>query len=382
MMTSEETGVRISIPFSYQVAAIPFRHQLESNLSMVENTWVDIPEVDGTSLDLALVVRDAEGRDVERVYTYAGEFWVKDTRDEGDLPFVSQHLPAAGRKIPVATDSARPSRERWMNELTTAFDLLGKVGMLKTRAAGIGSYEARNWMVNGLNGPEFIEMTVESEKARNVSSSTREERLARARALAENHSIAVEGGLYHRVDEPCIVAGSGILGSGLGWVFGCPDFLTPAGITKYHGYPVSPKDFDRLHDWFDKFDRAISVAFSFEVVNELPFVVKSDRIALVSCAQRIVTDGLSNVNSTPYIGRWCEVRDCLVGLWRGNDGKLTPSEMLAREDGDFEQLAGLIEELGYYEETLKRGGANLLQGFKMWENRTVSLELARRGPQP
>lgn len=211
--------MRISVPFSYQVKAIPYKHKLESNLRMVENTWVDVPDVDGSNLALALVVQDVEGQDVERIYTYAGEFWVKDTRGDDDLPFDSQHLPAAGQRIPEARDSSHLSRDRSISELAAAAKLLGQVGMLRTRTAGVGAYEARNWMVNGQYGPEFIEVTAETEKARNVSSSTREERLQRAMILAQKHSIAVDGVLYHRVAEPCIVAGAGLLSRDVGWVF-------------------------------------------------------------------------------------------------------------------------------------------------------------------
>lgn len=373
--------MRISVPFSYQVTAIPYKHKLESNLRMVENTWVDVPDVDASNVTLALVVRNVEGHDAEHVYAYAGEFWVKDTRGDGDLPFRSQHLPATGQKIPEARDSSYLSRGRETSDLAAATKLLGKVGMLRTRTAGIAAYEARNWMVDGQDGPEFIEVTVESEKARNVRSSTREERLQRAKTLAQNCSIAVDGVLYHRVAEPVIVAGSGSLSRGVGWVFGCPDFLTPAGISKYRGYPVSAKDFGKVHEWFDTPDRAVEIGFSFDVVDEAHFKTKADRIALASCAQRVVIGGLSNTKTTPYIAKWCEVRDWYAAMWKGDGVQLTDGEMLSRDEGDFERLAGLMEELVAFPESREYGGIDP-QGLKMWDNRAVSLELTQGRPAP
>lgn len=372
--------MRISVPFSYQVTAIPYKHKLESNLRMVENTWVDVPDVDASHLALALVVRNVEGQDVERIYAYAGEFWVKDGRADSDLPFVSQHLPAAGQKIPEARDSSHHSPVRETSESAAATKLLGRVGMLRARTAGITAYEARQWMVNGQDGPEFIEVTVESEKARSVTSSTREKRLQRARTLAQNHTIAVDGVLYHRVAEPCIVAGFGVLSRGVSWSFGCPDFLTPAVISKYRGYPVSAKDFDRVHDWFDTPDHTVSIGFSFDVVDEAHFKVKADRIALASCAQRIVMDGLSNAKTTPYIAKWCEVRDWYAAMCKDNEGQLSQGEMLAKDEGDFERLAGLIEELAEFEESRGYGGIDP-QGLRMWDTRAVSLEMTQAAPR-
>ncbi|MCV9964567.1 hypothetical protein OIU34_22005 [Pararhizobium sp. BT-229] len=371
--------MRISVPFSYKVSATPYKHKLPSTMSMVENAWVDVPDVDVENLLLALVVRDAAGRDIEHVYTYAGEFWVKDERGAGDLPFLSQHLPVAGQKIPEARTSSHFSRADEESQLTAATNLLGKVGMLRTRTAGVGAYEARNWMFNGQNGPEFVEVTVESEKARNVTSSTREERLQRARTLAHNHCISVDGVLYHRVAEPCLVSRSSMYCE-VRWTFGCPDFFTPEGLSKNHGYPVSAKDFDRVHDWFDTSAKAAKVDFSFDVLDESPFRTRADRIALVSSAHRVVADGLSKENSTPYIAKWCEVRDYLAALWQGEEGKLTPASMLERDEADFDRLAGLLDDIGQFGEKRKYGGELDLQGLKMWDGRTFALEIAARGP--
>lgn len=368
--------MRISVPFSYKVSATPYKHKLPLTMSMVENTWVDVRDVDAENLSLALVVRNASGRDVERVYTHAGEFWVKDERGATDLPFLSQHLPAAGQAIPEARTSSHYSRTDEESQLTAATRLLGQVGMLRTRTAGVGAYEARKWMFNGQNGPEFIEVTVESEKARNVTQSTRDERLQRARTLAHNQCIAVDGVLYHRVAEPCLVSQSSMYCE-VRWTFGYPDFFTPEGLSKNQGYPVSAKDFDKVHDWFDTSDREAKVAFSFDVIDETPFRTQADRIALVANAQRVVMHGLSNDKSTPYIAKWCEVRDCLVALWQGGDGKLAPSAMLDRDETDFDQLAGLLEDLGQFGEKAQYGRELDLQGLKMWDGRAFSLDLAQ-----
>ncbi|MDW9481132.1 hypothetical protein GOB57_21030 [Sinorhizobium meliloti] len=372
--------MRISVPFSYQVKAIPYKHKLESTLTMLENMWVDVPEMEAGNLALALVVRDVEGRDIERVYACGGDFWVRDSRNEGDLPFLEQHLPAAGQRIPGTRQSAHPLL-RESEELSGATTLLGKVGMLRTRTAGIGGREARHWIVNRPEGHEFIEITVDTEKARSVSSSDREERLQRARRLAMDQTIAVDGVLYHRVAEPCIISDSNHC-TEMKWRFGCPDFLTPAGIAKNSGYPVSAKDFERVHDWFDEPDRAVTMRFSFDVLDETYFKIRADRIALVSSAQRVVSDGLYNENTTPYIAKWCELRDCLAALLRAPDAPLTAAGMLARDDHDFERLAGLLEEIGEFGETRRYGGKLDLQGLKMWDSRAVALEMAHGGPHP
>jgi hypothetical protein len=367
--------MRISVPFSYKINAIPFKHKLSSSLSMIENAWVEVPDIESEDLVLALVVTDTDDRPVEHVYTYAGKFWVKDDRGQGDLPFRSQHLPAAGQPIPDASTSPYFARANEERQLSVVTDLLGKVGMLRTMTAGIGEYEARKWLFNGQLGPEFIEVTVESERARGVTSSTRQERLERAIMLAHNNCIAVDGVLYYRVLEPCIVSQSN-RGDEILWTFGCPDFFTEKGLSKNRGYPVSVKDYDKIHDWFDTADRSVQVNFSLDVVDESPFTARLDRVALVSNAHRVVADGLYNGHSTPYIAKWCEVRDTLSSLWQGLEGKLSRSAMLERPESDFDLLACALDELGQFGEKSRYGHNLDMQGLKMWDGRDFRLNLA------
>ncbi|MCS4088889.1 hypothetical protein [Rhizobium sp. BK176] len=371
--------MRISIPFSYSVKAVEFKHKLPSNLTMVEKAWVEVPDVDASELDLALVVRSSAGLDIERVYAFAGQFWVKDNREAADLPFVAQHLSAAGRPIPSSSGSGHHEREREKSELEEVTKLLGKVGILRTRTAGIGRWEAKQWLYNTPDGFDFLEKTVESERARAVTGSDREERLRRAQRIALEQTICVDGQLFHRVAEPVIA--SGHYGLKMQWTFGCPDFLSEAGISKNGGYPVSAKDFNRIHEWFDTDNRAVDVDFSFDVVDDRNFKIRADRIALLSGLQRAIKDGLSNTNSTPYIAKWCQLRDWVSDLWQGPDGKLSSKEVLEKDDREFDALAGVFEELMEFGESPRYGSLSV-QGLKMWDSRAVSLAVKQRNMQP
>jgi hypothetical protein len=376
-----DDSMRISIPFSYRVTAIPFKHKQPSNLSMVENAWVEVPEVDAAALELALVVRDTHGRDIERVYALGGEFWVKDSRDETDMPFVGQHLRASGRSTPETRSAHRHEIERAKGELDASIALLGKIGMLRTRSADIGTYEAKQWLYTTPAGFEFVEKTVESERARNMTVSTREERLNRARKLALEQSICVDGQLFHRVPEPVIA--SGRYGNTMSWRFGCPDFLTEEGISKNGGYPVSAKDFDKIHDWFDTDRQEASLDFSFHVVDDRHFKIRADRIGLMSAVQRAITDGLSNKNSTDYIEKWCAMRDTFETIWKGSGPQRMPAAtMLEQHEAEFDNLAGWLESLAACGETRKYGGELDLQGLKMWDSRAVALSPARNVMKP
>ncbi|MBY3433893.1 hypothetical protein HFN89_06990 [Rhizobium laguerreae] len=369
--------MRISIPFSYRVTAVPFKHKLPSSMAMVENMSVDVPEIDAARLELALVVRDGHGRDIERVYAYGQDFWVKDARGETDLPFLAQHLPAAGQKVPEVRHSHHIAVRRDADELTAATKLLGEVGILRSRTAGIGRWQAREWIVNTPEGFGFVEKTVDSERARNVTESDREARQQRAQRLAHEQTICVAGELYHRVAEP-VISSKADIGTKMTWTFGCPDFLTEAGISKYSGYPVSAKDFDRIQDWFDTDAKEVSIDFSFEVVDDKHFKVRADRIALLSSVQRAISDGLTNRNSTPYIAKWCAMRDWYDDLLKGRDGAKLPSHLtMEKREADFDNLAGLLEELGQFGEPRKYGGALDLQGLKMWDGRAVALDLSQ-----
>jgi hypothetical protein len=370
--------MRISIPFTYQVNAVPYKHKQSTNLTMLENVWVEIPEVAAEWLELALTIRDTNGNALERVYAYGGEFWVKDSRCDDDLPFLKQHLSAAGQRVPEQRVTQLGRRDQ--DEAEEATKLLGFVGMLRTKTAGLDRYEANKSMLRGENGPEFLERTVETERARSLRDSTREDRLHRALRIAQKHTITVDGDLYHRVAEPTVYCKSSIVAE---WRFGCHDYMTEPGISKSNDYPLSAKDFDRINELFDRDTYAVRVGFAFEVLDGRHFKVKAERIALVSAAQRIVTDGLYSGNSTPYIHTWCRLRDQLNFMWQGEDGsRLTGDQLLSKDIGEFEALAGLIEGLAAFGEPRRYGGDLDLQGLRMWDARTVSVQLSSTGPKP
>lgn len=361
--------MRISVPFSYDVKAVPFRHKLESNLKMLEYVWVDVPEVRACDVEPVMTVSDADGNEIERVFGYAGMFWVKDARGFDDQAFLPQHLLAAGQKVP------KPSNDRYSKEdpVKTAVTQLGQIGMLRMRTAGLEDYYFRQFLYNGQEGKEFFEKTVESEGAKKVSASNRDQRMARAGRLASEHAIAVDGVLYHRVAEPTISTGK-YWPHTVEWKFGCGDFITEAGL-RDAGYPVSAKDYERIPDWFER-EAMSKLAFRFDVFDETCFQLKTDRMALVASAQRVVSAGLSNTRSTPFIQSWCALRDHLQAMWTGPDGAISREEFLSLDIGEFERLAELLEHTGSF-------GVDLdLQGLKMWDSRAVALKFDPPGMAP
>jgi hypothetical protein len=357
----QEAGMRISVPFSYDVKAVPFRHKLESNLKMLEHVWVDVPEVRASDVESVITVSDAEGNEIERVFGYGGMFWVKDARGVGDPEFLPQHLIASGQKVPKQSNDRFSKEDSVKNAVTQ----LGQIGMLRMRTAGLEDYYFRQFLYNGPEGKAFVEKTVESEAAKKVSASNRDQRMARAGRLASEHAITVDGVLYHRVAEPSMSTGK-YWPHKVEWKFGCGDFLTEAGL-RDAGYPVSAKDYERIPDWFER-ESTSKLEFRFDVLDETYFRLKTDRMALVASAQRVVSNGLANTRSTPFILSWCAMRDHLQAMWTGTDGVLTKEEFLNLDIGEFERLAELLEHTGSF-------GVDLdLQGLRMWDSRAVALK--------
>jgi hypothetical protein len=361
--------MRISVPFSYDVKAVPFRNKLESNLKMLEHVWVEVPAVRACDLEPVMTVSDAENSEIERIFGYRGMFWVKDARGDGDHEFLPQHLIASGQKVPQKSND-RHSKDDPVKKAVTQ---LGQIGMLRMRTAGLEDYYFRQFLHNGMEGKEFVEKTVESEGAKKVSASNRDQRMARAARLALEHAIAVDGVLYHRVAEPTMATGK-YWPHKVEWKFGCGDFLTEAGL-RDTGYPISAKDCDRIPDWFER-EATSKLDFRFDVLDETFFRLKTDRMALVASAQRVVSGALSNTSSTPFILSWCALRDHLLAMWSGPDGVISKEEFLNLDIGEFERLAELLEHTGSF-------GVDLdLQGLKMWDSRAVALKFDPPGMVP
>lgn len=366
--------MRVSVPFTYKVTAVPYKHQNEATLMMVENMWVEVPDIEPEDLDLAMVVRDLEGNEVERIYGHAGQTWVKDSRDAQDLPFYEQHLWVADReKFRFRDDKLE------LDSQLKDVVILGSIGILRAKTALYfeNSYALSQSFYDSDEGVMFLEKTVESEKARKVRTSDRDKRMERARRIAQDYAIAVNGELYYRVSEPCLIV-TDYYGryAEVKWRFGCPDFVTDTGARQNSGYPVSAKDFGRINEFFSAAGNSIKGDFSCEVHDDRYFTLAADKIALVADAQRIVNDELHNSRPTAFILKWCQLRDHLEGMWNGSEGRVAFRDFLSRDDFDFNTLAGYIEEIDAIAPDI---GA---KGLRMWDSRLVSPEIRANAPQP
>lgn len=361
--------MQVTVPVAYSVTAIKFKHQLESNLTMMENLTVDIQDVDAESLDFAMVVSDLEGRELERVYGYNGKFWIRDSRGEGDMPFLSQHLDLVGQNISKRSGGydVFSSSGQYRSAIEARLSKVGEVGLLRYATGDLSDHLYREHAYNGRGGVEFLEKTVESERARNVTVSNREVKLANARLAAHTGCIAVDGVNYRRVSEPCLLVATAYDYSAK-WMFGAPNFVdTSSSNRQTSGYPVSMRDFGRLHEWFpSRRDRALNVDFVVEVMDESYFTRPADRIGILADATNIVESSLGKGESTPFIHKWCEVRDMLVDMWKVDGGRATTQQVLEIDESEYEKLAGLVEEIAQLGDVPDRG-------LRMWDSRVVTV---------
>ena len=354
--------MRVSIPVSYTVKAIPFKRRLETQIGMRENVWVDVPAIPSDELDVAVVVRDRLGQEIERVYGYGGMLWTRDNRGDAETPFLQQHLDAVG----LRHYASRNNRD--YDQVVEGYvKALGAVGLLRVRTGGITPNVYHTERYRDEDGLKFAERTVESERARKVTASDRDEKVAVARRTAQDDTIAVGGNLYRRVFEPTIIAGGGYAAK-VTWQFGSPNFADAGRERERYGYPVSVKDFDRIRDWFAREDgREPDVDFRMEVVDERYFTRRTDRIGLLTDAVRIVENELSKRASTDFIHKWCEVRDFLDAMWTESGERRSLGKVLALGEGVFERLAGFLEEVASLGKDIDT------KGLAMWDSRMVSL---------
>jgi hypothetical protein len=362
-----ENTMRVSIPVKYTVKGIEFRHRDPRQLSMFENVWVDVPDVAPSDLDLVMVVRSAAGEVLENVYGYGGKMWVRDSRGEGDLPMLPQHVAAVGRQIPNYQGShARDNKEHTIRVIRE----VAGVGMLATKTGEIGDYEYRQLAYNGKDGLVLREKTPELERVRNVTESDRALKLAAAERTAWNDSIAVGGVLYRRVNEPSIVVDRSWMGNSR-WMFGAINFLDAATGKQYENRSlcgVSPRDFGRLTEWFGDDYTADKLGFSMEVHDDRYMVRRTDRIALLADANRLIDAGVDRTSKTDYVLKWCQLRDAYNLLWSRDGAQLSQANVLARPDEDFERICELVEAAA-----ASCGREHKLPGLQIWNSRTIDV---------
>lgn len=363
--------MRVTVPVSYRVTAIKYKHQIASPITMRENVTVEVPDVPSEEMVLALVVRDLEGNDLERLYGHDGRLWVKDMRGEDDLPFIRQHMDMAGQKV----SSQYNSGSEYLKASSVLSSQMGRVGLLRTHTGEVSQYVFGEAAYVQDGEVRFLEKTLESEKARKPTESNRDDRFSAAATTARRDCVCVDGVVYRRVPEPCIQAGSGYINA-VSWRFGAENYVDTSKRRQENGYPISVRDFGRLEEWFvDEGDRPLSIDFSMEVVEPSYFTRRTDRIGMLIDATNIVERGLSRDRSTPFIHKWCELRDAVDSMWLRPDGRATTAEVVSMDEAEYERLAGLVEELA------QLGDAVRDRGLRMWDSRDVSVPQAMPSPK-
>jgi hypothetical protein len=352
----------VDLPFTYEVKGVPFKSRDSRRIDLHENVSVHIRDVSSADTDLALVI-SKDGVENERFIGYVGALWVRDARDEiGALPFHRQHI-----------DWVLPQRDALLragegDKIKALCDMLSFTGLFATYMTKFEPYHVDKYGRRTDSGHFGVhEKSVESERIREVSATNREARLERTISSAARMLIAVDGVVHCRAPEPILELALGFYGQqSRKWRFGTLDYSVHDRSSLLQNYPVSLLDVHKVEEWF----RSAGVAstgqseFTFEVMapgylGQLP----TKQMCLMRDASEAIEQALDKKRDTPFISKWCQVRD-LVATFGG--------DLNGQPPGRYDELSGLMSDLCVLADDRHVKSF----GSCVWDSREMTLDLS------
>lgn len=364
--------MRIELPFSYTVNAVPYRHKQHSNMTCYEYATVDVPELTAAELEPVAMVRSrSDGALLEELFGYDGGIWVRNRRMSGQIPFLEQHLRYAGHMPGIPEDRYGSPKVDRKAIVGKAAEFLGAVGIFQNLWARISDYDLkeRRALRGEDGGIRARTITPETEQMKKLEESDRDERMVKLIRAAAADLVCCGGELYVRVPEPLVAVKTGWYPTA-DWRFG-GGFIGEKTLTD-HVYPVSMLDIERIPEFFFREHHGDPVVspVTCEIADATYFRRDARKIALMKDVL-VELRTLDTGYSTPLINAWTALRD-FVGTC---DGK-----SLGQDEAFYDQVASLADTM--VRQAVADGREKNLVGLEMFDARSVSTELADAPPSP
>lgn len=368
----------IDLPFRYSVEGIAPGRRNANTYTSYGTVAVDIPDVSSDDVSVALEVLDEDGVYKQKFLKYREAFYIRDRATE-DEPFGKQHLLLIGRwpqkaaSLPVHTRRQVQEYREFTKTQAAAANAqmianLGAVGLLQRETVSAQIYDNATVTKHGdyveVDGRLWHALESCEDDLKTVNSTDRSARRNDAERYALDNAIALDGELWHKVPEPVIAATK----DRADWIFS-ESFERLSQSSSYEdakndrwtqaAYRLSMAEHDDLYDAFPGLSEKSGIKFYIEHIDTDCF----DRPDLRAAIAKDIEDAMlaSNrvgFNETPYVIKWCELRDLLKD--RGTDYASIGEEVLDHAAEIMGELDALKDKVAF-------------PGAQMWRGRKVDL---------